>query len=116
MNEENQLRYQRFQLEEAKWLDGIVRPFIPKWMQWVVEKNNKNVIGRMGHFIVDFFFIGKILGIKITRNQDTEILGGKGFRPDVDHGYVIKNIHVTVFKRKKEIAKQTFQVNIHFKN
>ncbi|OLS15982.1 MAG: hypothetical protein RBG13Loki_0359 [Promethearchaeota archaeon CR_4] len=116
MNEkENQKIYQEFVLEEARWLDGIVRQFIPKWVQWIIEKNSKNVIGRLGHFLVDYFLIGKILGIKITRNQDTEILGGKGYRQGMDHGYKILAVRTTVARRGKEIEQKRFPLGIHIK-
>lgn len=102
-------------MDEAKWLDSIVRQFIPKWMQWIVEKNAKNVIGRLGHFVVDFIWIGKVQGIKIKRNQDTTILGGKGYRPNVEHGYRIDSVRTTISRRGKEIATQKFSLDIIIK-
>lgn len=115
MNNENQKKYQIFQLEEARWIDGEVRKFIPKWMQWVVEKNGRNFLGRMGHFLVDFVWIGTLQRIKIKRSQDTVILGGKGFRQGMDHGYKIASIRTKVQRRGKEIAEKKFNVDITFK-
>lgn len=104
-------------MEEARWLDSVVRELIPKWMQVLVEKNNRNILGRMAHFFVDYFFIPKFLGIKITRNQDTEILEGKkGFRPESAKGYKILAVRTKVFRRDVEIAERKFPVGIHIKN
>ena len=114
-DKENQKKYQKFMMEEARWLDGVVRELIPKWIQWLVEKNNTNILGRVAHFFVDYFFIPKFLGIKITRNQDTEILEGKkGFRPQ--QGYKILAVRTKIFRRDKEIAERKFPVGIHIKS
>lgn len=113
MNEKNQQIYQDYIFEEAKWLDGIVRQHIPKWIQWCIEKNQKNILGRAAHVLVDRFYISKVLGISITRNQDTEILGGKGFRQGVDHGYMIKAVRTKVMQRGEQIAEKRFPLNIH---
>lgn len=111
-----QQKMNEFQMEEARWLDSVVRPLIPEWMRWVVEKNKKNIIGRIGHFLVDYFYIRNFLGISITRSQDTTVLGGKGFRQGIDHGYRIDQVRVTVFRKKTEIAKQNFKVGLIVKN
>lgn len=118
MNEkENQKKYQEFIMSEAKWLDEVVRELIPKWVQWFVEKNNKNILGRVSHFLVDYFFIPKFLGITITRNQDTEILEGKkGFRPEVAQGYKIIAVRTKVLRKNKLLAERRFPVGIHIKN
>lgn len=115
MNIENQKKYAEYAMEEARWLDSIVRPFIPKWMQWLVEKNSKNIFGRLGHFFVDYFYIAHVLRITITRNQDTVVLGGKGFRPGVDHGYKIVAIRTKVSRKRKEIAEKKFNLDIIIK-
>lgn len=111
----NDQKYLEFQMQEARWLDGVVREFIPKWVQSVVEKNAQNFLGKIGHFLVDFLWIAKFQGIKISRSQDTVLPGGKGFRPNIDHGYTIAAIHTTVQRRGKEIAKKKFSVGITIK-
>lgn len=111
----NDQKYLNFQMEEARWLDGVVRAYIPKWMQWVVEKNGRNIIGRLGHFFVDVFWIATVQGIKIVRNQDTAILGGKGWRQGMDHGYKITHVRTRVNRRGKEVASHKFSVDITIK-
>lgn len=113
--ENNQRKYQQFVLDEARWLDSEVRKFIPRWVQWVVEKNAKNFIGKVGHFLVDHVLISLILRIEIKRNQDTEILGGSGFRPNVDHGYKILAVRTKVLRAGKEIAERRFPLNMIIK-
>ncbi len=116
MNPDNQKKYMRFEMEEAKWLDSMVRQYIPKWMQWVVEKNIRNVIGRIGHVLVDVVWIKIVQGIKISRNQDTVILGGtKGWRKGMDHGYKISHITTRLNRRGKEIAFKKFHLDITIK-
>lgn len=114
LSEINRVKYLEFQMKEAQWLDSIVRPMIPAWMRWFAEKNQGNLFGRLSHFLVDVLWIKLFLKIHIERGQDTVILGGKGFRQGVDHGYKISNIRTKVMKRGKEIAQQKFSVDMHF--
>ncbi len=106
----------QFQMEEAKWLDSIVRPLVPKFWKRLVEALSGTRAGRVLHYLTDVVYIDHMLGIKITRSQDTQVLGGKGFRPGVNHGYRISRVHTTVLRRGKEFAKKTFDVNILIKN
>lgn len=103
-------------MAEAMWLDSVVRPYLPAWLKSQVEKRSGTRLGRALHFLVDYFILGKWLGLKITRGQDTEVLGGNGFRPGINHGYRIKQVRVTVEMRGKEVAKKTFPLNLVIKN
>lgn len=111
-----QRKMARFQMEEAQWLDSIVRPLIPNVLKRMVEANTGSWLGNVLHWLVDVIFIDHVLGIKISRSQDTVVLGGKGFRPNVDHGYKIARVHTTVHKRGVEFAQKTFNVDILIKN
>ena len=106
---------QKFQFAEAQWLDSVVRPMIPTLLVKLIDRNKHNVLGRLGHFLVDYFYIARVLGIKITRNQNTTLLGGRGFRQGVNHGYRVDRIRTTVLRRGKEIAQQSFALNIIIK-
>ncbi len=112
----SQSKMMRFQMEEAQWLDSIVRPLIPNFWKRLVEANSGNRVGRILHFLTDVVYIDRVLGIKISRSQDTDVLGGKGFRPGMDHGYKIARVHTTVHRRKKVFAEKTFNVDILIKN
>lgn len=121
----------KFEMEEAQWLDSVVRPLLPHFIKKPVETLSGTALGRLLHFLVDYFIIAKFIGLRITRSQDTVIMGGKGYRQGVDHGYMVKNVHTTVSKRawrsvsfkkilprfeKVEIAKKTFNIGIIIKN
>ena len=111
---QNERKYSQFVMYEAQWLDSIVRPHLPSFVTRPVEALSGTMVGRGLHFLVDFFIIGKILGLKIKRSQDTVVNGGPGFRPNKDHGYKIANVRTTVYMRGKEIAQKAFPVDLHF--
>lgn len=117
MDPESKRKYWQFQLAEAIWLDGEMKKILPRWVSWCVKSagGSQSVIGRILTFTVDFLVIGKILGFKITRAQDTTLLGGKGFRKGVDHGYRVDRVRTKLFKRGKEFAEQSFSLGIIIK-
>lgn len=103
-----------FQQAEALWLDSVVRPLIPKFIVSYKEKIGKGrqgLVKRLQHFLLDYIFITRVLKIEVNRNQNTEFLGGKGFRPGVTKTR-LNSITVRVLKKGKEIAKQDFSINI----
>jgi hypothetical protein len=112
---EAQEKWIKFQMAEAQWLDGIVRPMLPSFLvksvEYLAHSPRLAYFGRLLHFLVDYFVIGKMLGIKITRNRDMRMVSGKGWRPG--HGQQrLDQVRTTVLKRGKEIAKQAFPVGI----
>lgn len=109
---DDQRKMVRFEMDEAQWLDSIVRPMIPNFWRRLVEANSGNRVGGILHFLTDVIYIDRVLGIKISRSRDMVMLGGKGFRPSMNHGTRIANIHTTVTKRGVEFAQKTFALNI----
>lgn len=108
--------WRQFTLDEAQWLDSIVRPMLPNFLVKMVEKVSHTPylapFGRLLHFFVDWIIIGKLLGLKIKRQRHTELQGGKGFRPGYQRG-ILKAIETVVEKRGVEIAKKKFSLNIN---
>lgn len=102
-------------MEEARWLDKMVRGFIPPFLIKLTYKNERNWFGRFLHVFTDYVIITCLLRIKIKRAQHTTLLGGKGFRPGIDHGYKI-GFTTSITKAGKEIARQRFDVQAVFKN
>lgn len=117
MSDLTQKKYQEFVIEEARWLDSVVRELIPKWMQNLVEKRKQKITGRLAHFFIDYFYIPRVLGITIKRNQDTELLNGKkGFRQGMDHGYCIRAVRTQILRHGELFQEKKFVLNIIIKN
>lgn len=94
-----------FKIEEALWIDGVVRgkhPFITK----IAEHMPRGRISRLAGFLV-----ARWSGIKITRSQDTEV-GGKGFS---GKSYRIKAVTSSIKHKGLLIAQKKFPVNIIIK-
>lgn len=103
-----------FQMEEAKFIDQVVRPYIPNIFhkyKAFLGKGKQGVIKRFQHFFIDYVLIARILKVRITRHQDTEIIGGKGFRPGYSKTRLNK-VRTTVFKGKQQIAEKAFNIGI----
>lgn len=103
----------RWQFEEAKWLDGIVRPMLPQFLVYLVEGliqiKGLKWLGRFVHVLTDTIYIGLILRLRITRSRELEVQGGKGFRPGHARSKV-RAIRTKVERKGKVVAEKSFPV------
>lgn len=100
--------------EEALWLDSIVQAYVPKAVKSLktrVSIGRQHIGKRMVHWSIDYLFIARWLGIRIVRNRNTEVLGGKGFRDGIIKQR-LNSITTRVFKNKVEVASKVFPLNI----
>lgn len=106
--------YNRFQFQEAVWLDSIVKQYIPVWVTATVLKIDQTRgtrwLGGLLHLFIDYVIITKIMKIKISRNQDTSVLT-KGFRTPQQR---LDQIRTTVTKNGETIATKAFKMGIIF--
>lgn len=107
----------KFEIEEAKWIhEEVISPRLYKWVNRIIidtaERNRYGFLGRLFHFCIEYFYVKMYLGVRIQRNRHVSHLGGrKGFRD----GYKttrLDSISTTVFLRKKEIIKRSFNIGI----
>lgn len=113
MNENDQ-KLIAFQIEEARWIDSVVRPHIPALFRnykAFLGKGSQGIFKRLQHFLIDYVLIARIIRIRVVRNQDQEMLGGKGYRPGFSKTR-LNRIRTVVFKGKTEIAQKAFQIGI----
>jgi len=115
MNKEQRAKIIQYQLDEAVWLDSVVRPLIPRWAvrykSWI-GTGRQNIIKRVQHFLMDYLIVVAWLGIKITRNEDRTQMSGKGFRGG---GVRVDQIRTSVKQRGKLIEEKAFKVGILIK-
>lgn len=106
----------KFEREEAFWIDTIVRPMVPRWLsrfKHKISKGHQGYIKLAMHFLIDYFYIGQFLKIKIKRGKNDEIFGGKGFRPGHEK-LMLKSITTRITKAGKEIARKDFGIGIYY--
>lgn len=111
---DNQSKTLFFQIEEAKWIDSVIAPLLPQRLARFVKKNGNNLPGRLAHFVVDYFYIGKWMRVRIERSRQMELIGGKGrkgFR-DAPQKMMVKTITSKIYYRGTAIAQKAFDVQI----
>lgn len=117
MSEENdRIKITKFQMAEARFVhEEVIRPSLWKWVDGiliqVVEHKRYGWPGRLFHFIVEYFYISKILRIRIERSQHTTLLGGKGYRAGHQRQR-LDRVGSTVYKRGVKVAHQDFPLGI----
>lgn len=106
----------KFEREEAFWIDTIVRPLVPKWLakfKRSISLGHQGYLKLAFHFLIDYFYIGTILRIRIKRGKNDEIFGGRGFRPGHEK-VLLKSITTRVTRAGKEIGRKDFGIGIYY--